>query len=255
MYPSFKIHPIFHHHEGLLLEGSNGKWGEVSPLSGRSRETLSEALSQLKAVQQGYSGPLLPSVAFGLFGLTASRVYEAPLCLLLTGSVENIYKMGALPYGCKIAKVKIAPFDVPTAVKLITDLKAHFRLRIDLGAKWDQEKLLSFLSHFSPGDFEFIEDPGFDITPFPMAADEFTTGTTLVWKPTIKGLPPPKADLILSSSYETAIGLHNIAALDALSHTLGIGTFLYMEKDVLKESLVVKDGKVLFPEKLEVVLP
>jgi O-succinylbenzoate synthase len=252
MPPSFKIHPICHHHEGLLLEGPDGTWGEVSPLPGRSKETLAEALSQLKAVQQGYSGPLLPSVAFGLFGLTAPRVFAAPLCLLLTGTLKTIYALADRPYGCTVAKVKIAPFDVMEAVELICHLKKKFRLRVDLGAKWDKEKLLSFLSHFSPADFEFIEDPGFDISPFPMAADEYSTGKIEVWKPTIKGVPPPKANVILSSSYETSIGLHNIAALDIPLHALGIGTFLYMEKDVLKERLVVEDGMVKFPEKLEI---
>jgi O-succinylbenzoate synthase len=255
---SFKIHPFSLHQqgygpkEGVLLEGPDGEWAEVSPLPGRSQETLAAAISQLKAVQQGYQGPLFPSVAFGLFGLKAPRLFQAPVALFLAGDIETITEIASRPYGCKVAKVKIAPFDLSTAVSLVQHLKKTFHLRIDVGAKWEQDKLFSFLSHFSPDDFEFIEDPGFDITPFPMASDEFVQGGITIWKPMVKGLPPPQAQLILSSSYESAIGLHQIAALDTPPHALGIGTFVNLREDVLQEELVIEDGMVKFPRQFTI---
>ena len=162
--------------------------------------------------------------------------------------------MAARPYGCTVAKVKIAPFDLPTAVGLIKTLKKIFRLRIDINAKWNRDKLLAFLSHFSPEDFDFIEDPGCDIAPFPMASDEYSHSHITIWKPMVKGLPTPKTPVILSSSYESGIGLHQIAALaqNFSPHALGIGTFLYLEDDLLEEPLTLKQGMVHFPQKLQV---
>ncbi len=238
--------------EGLLLESPHGAWAEVSPLPSRNRETLLDALAQLKAVQKGYTRPLFPSVACGLFGLTAPRILQAPVCLFLMGTLQDIQTLANQDFGCKTAKVKISPFDLPTAVNLIKTLKNRFRLRIDIGAKWTKEKTFAFLSHFSPEDFDFIEDPGYDISPFPMASDDQPLGKTIVWKPMVRGLPPPQTPVILSSTYESSIGLHQIAALSQAlqipSHPLGIGTFLNLEEDLLEEPLTLQHGLLHFPK-------
>lgn len=256
----FKIHVFrlkvknFGFKEGALLESPEGTWGEVSPLPGRNRETLAEAIDQLKSLQQGYKGPFFPSVSCGLFGLKSQRLLHAPVCLFLMGSLDEIYHLTKQHFGCTTAKIKLAPFDLPTSIDLVKTLKAQFRLRIDLGAKWSREKLFKFLSHFSPQDFDFIEDPGYDISPFPMACDDYSLGTFCVWKPMVKGLPPPHSPLILSSTYESGIGLHQIAAMTKSfsipSHPLGIGTFLNLENDLLKDPLYIHKGEVIFPEKI-----
>ncbi len=206
------IQAIFGIKEGFLLQ-SEKNWSEVSPLPGRSRETLSQALEQLKAVQNGYQGPLFPSVEFGLFGLTAPRISEAPVCLFLNGTVQDILKHAQQNHGCKAAKLKLGHLDVTAAVFLARTLKQDFRLRLDIGGNWSKEQISTFLSHFAPEDFEFIEDPGHDVSPFPMASDDHCLGSTLVWKPMVKGLPEKKTPVILSSSYESGIGIHQIATL------------------------------------------
>jgi O-succinylbenzoate synthase len=236
--------------EGFLLQGEKG-WSEVSPLPGRSRETLDEALQQLRAIQQGYQGPLLPSVAFGLFGLTAPKIPHAPVCLFLRGAPQEILKQAKQNHGCRTAKVKLGSFDLSTALFLVKTLKQDFHLRIDLGGHWSQEKVSSFCSHFEPHDFEFIEDPGHDISPFHMAADSAELGSIRVWKPMVKGMPSKQAAVILSSSYESGIGIHQIAslarALEIPPHPLGIGTFIHLQSDLLQEPLVIKDGEIHFP--------
>lgn len=258
---SFEIHPYKLEVEGLgqkkgvLLE-KDGRWGEVAPFPGRSRETLDQAVEQLKAIKQGYAGKLLPSVAFGLFGLTAPRVFKAPVCLFLMGSPQEILRTAEDSQGCKTAKVKIGSFDVATAISLVQTLLQKFRLRIDVGGKWSQEKLREFCSHFDANAFEFIEDPGFDISPFPMGADEGEWGSITVWKPMIKGLPSKGSRLVLSSSFETAVGLHTIAALAEVfeipMHPLGIGTFNKTQQDVLLEPLKIEQGELIFPDEFRI---
>jgi O-succinylbenzoate synthase len=241
--------------EGLLLQDGK-RWSEVSPLPGRSQETISEALQQLKSVQQGYAGSLFPSVAFGLFGLTAPRIVKAPVCLFLMGTPQEILKHAKKNHGCKAAKIKLGAFDLPTAIFLVKTLKKEFRLRIDIGSLWDHEKIKTFCSEFDPHDFEFIEDPGHDVSPFEMASDDAGLGSKIVWKPMIRGLPPKQAPVILSSSYESGIGLHHIAALAASleipAHPLGIGTFINMEEDLLETPLEIREGEVYFPAEFQI---
>ncbi len=252
----FKIfQEVFGLKEGFLLQGVD-TWSEVSPLPGRNPESLDQVLAQLKAVQKGYEGPLFPSVEFGLFGLSAPKILQAPVCLFLMGSIPDILKRAKKNHGCRTAKIKLGSFDLPEAVFLVKTLKDDFRLRLDIGAKWSREKIDSFISHFDAEDFEFIEDPGYDISPFPMASDDASIGLTQVWKPMVRGLPEKKAPIILSSSYESGIGIHQIASLahtlDIPSHPLGIGTVLHLQEDLLKDPPFIRDGKIHFPSEFEI---
>jgi O-succinylbenzoate synthase len=252
----FKIfQEIYGMKEGFLLQ-SETNWSEVAPLPGRSRESLSQVLQQLKAVQTGYQGSLFPSVEFGLFGLMAPKISDAPVCLFLNGAVPDILKHAKTPHGCTHAKVKLGHLDVSAAVFLTKALKADFRLRLDIGGKWNKEQITAFLSNFAPEDFEFIEDPGHDISPFPMASDDQGLGSTTVWKPMVKGLPEKKSPVILSSSYESGIGIHQIAALASAweipSHPLGIGTAVHIQEDLLKNPPFIRDGKIHFPTEFHI---
>ena len=221
--------------EGLLLQGESG-WGEVAPFPGRSRETLEEAYAQLLKLE----GELYPSVQMGLYGLTAPKIDRIPVCLLLMGTPQEIYRRANNDHGCRAAKVKIGSFSVPTAVSIVQDLKQKFRLRLDVNNKWSEAEMRQFCSHFEPDDFEFIEDPGCDIAPFPMAIDHID-----VWKPTVCGLPPIGKKITLSSTFETAAGLHQIAALTKTHqiplHALGLGTALYMNIGV-----TIENGELIF---------
>jgi O-succinylbenzoate synthase len=247
----FKIYQeLFGAKEGFLLQGEK-TWSEVSPLPGRSRENLDEVLEQLKAVQKGYRGPLFPSVEFGLFGLNAPQISQAPVCLFLNGTVQDILKYAKKNHGCTTAKIKLGSFDLATALFLVKILKYDFRLRLDIGGAWDKEKIAAFLSHFTPQDFEFIEDPGHNISPFPMAADDQALGSITVWKPMIRGLPEKTTPVILSSSYESSIGIHQIASLaqrlEIPAHPLGIGSIVHLQEDVLEDPPFIHEGKIHFP--------
>jgi hypothetical protein len=70
-----------------------------------------------------------------------------------------------------------------------------------------------------------------------------------VWKPSVKGIPRYMENLILSSSWETGVGISNIVRLaDSLNLPkipLGIGTYLHKPD---KTSLTMKNGEIIIPE-------
>ena len=236
--------------EGFLLHSREGHWSEVSPFPGKNRETLQETLEQLQALQRGWQGPLSPSVEFGLYSLQKTESFSVPVCLLLMGSISQIFRQAETP-GYTTAKIKLGDYDVKTAIKLVEELKQKFRIRVDLQEKWTPFQVRQFCAHFSPPDFEFIEDPGFDIAPFPMK-----TESTNVWKPMVRGIPQEGANVILSSTFESGVGIRQIAALAKRqkipSHAIGIGSYLLIEKDVLEEPLKLENGHLLVPATLQV---
>jgi O-succinylbenzoate synthase len=258
---AFKIHPFelkhrhFPHKKGVLLEGTNGNWSEVSPLPGRSSETLNEAIDQLTAIlSQGYCGPYFPSVAFGLYGLTAPFIPHVPCALLLAGTPSDVLKMIEEPHGCTYVKLKVGTWSVAQALRVIPFLSDRFFLRIDFNHAWEPSAVHKLCAHLNPKKIEFLEDPGCDIAPFHTRHDTYPSSAT-IWKPMVRGLPPVKAPVILSSAFETSIGLQHIASLlshcDIPEHVLGLGTGMYRENDVVSNPAFLKDGKLHFPKRWE----
>jgi O-succinylbenzoate synthase len=89
-----------------------------------------------------------------------------------------------------------------------------------------------------------------------MASDDQSLGSTVVWKPMVKGLPEKKSTVVLSSSYESSIGIHQIAALaeklEIPSHPLGIGTAIHIQEDLLEDPPFISDGKIHFPSEFRI---
>ncbi len=249
----FEIRPFELKHKrlptkkGVLLE-QEGRISEVSPLPGRSCETLDEAIEQLHAVQKGWKGPLYPSVEFGLYGLMVPPVESIPCALFLYGTPDEVLKTN--PHGCTSAKLKVGHWSVRQALSVIQALP--FRLRLDFNLQWKPKDVEKLCSQLSPTQIEFLEDAGTVIPGFNAAYDERLSLKSLnVWKPMVRGLPSPKEQLILSSSLESSIGLHQIASLiqthQIPSHVLGLGTILHLENDLVQNSAFLKDGRLHFP--------
>ncbi len=251
--------------EGLLLN-KNDRWAEVAPLPGWSRETLAEALDQLRCPR----GPLYPSVAFGLEMLEAPPLkspVSIPVSALLMGTPAEILARAerAEKNGFTTAKVKIGHLDSLVAFDVITALKDRFRLRIDVNSKWDLKQSLNFFSRFPIDAFDYIEEPVSDpkdLVHFthPIALDEFfdadfATPKALVFKPTLRGGPSsfPKTSLpcILSAAFESGVGIYQIASLVPLlglpELPIGIDTYSYLEEDLLETPLSFSDGKIHLP--------
>lgn len=236
--------------EGLLVERENG-WGEIAPLPGFSNENLNDVLQQLHAIKHGWKGNLLPSVAFGLEPL-AQKPLSWPASALLMGSPQEILQRAEQMSDFTSAKVKVGNLSAQEAVQVVKELKSKFHLRVDVNGKWSLAQAKEFCSHFQPHDFDYIEDLGHDL-PFPLASDfmESKNAKALIWKPTIRGIPQSQPNLVLSSAFESGIGLSNIVQLaqhlSLPKHPIGIGTYHYLSEDLLEEPLLFSNGMVHIP--------
>lgn len=218
--------------EGLVLE-NEGKWGEIAPLPSFSTESLDDAFSEVVRLWPNLSQASLPSVRFGWeCAQRPFRSVHIPLAALNTPRL-----------GFTTLKLKLGHLCVSEAV---AQVQAHkqWRLRLDFNRKWTFDQIIAFASHFKPTDFEYLEEPlsSFEElvtfshqTSFPIALDEsfnwdwsaIPSLTTIVVKPTIVGsVPsvPPHLKLVLSSAYETGIGLLHIAQLGSSDYPIGLDT-------------------------------
>lgn len=239
-----KIYPV---EDRIFVQGEEGGWGEVSPLVSRNKETLDDCLEQLKSVQDGWRGNLFPSVAFALE--SARHPFKSlkwPVCYLFMGTEKEIMRRRDKAKEFTHAKLKVGDFSVEEAVRIAKNLKDLFRLRLDFNGKWKAEDVRRFCSYFNPHDFEFLEDPGIAVEGFTLAADDSSLGEIPVWKPTVKGVPKANEKLILSSAWESGVGIASIAALaERLKlppHPIGIGTYFYLQDDLLEEPLQFEEG-------------
>ncbi|MBX7065976.1 MAG: hypothetical protein K1X28_01975 [Parachlamydiales bacterium] len=237
--------------EGLILKWDHGL-GEIAPLPGFSKETLLEAETELKAWVLENRSPTLPSARFGI--ASAQRPLESvnlPLCAL--GSKK----------GFPTVKLKTGHLSIPDAIHLAKD---HLKLkpRLDCNKAWSLEQALEFASHFKPTDFDYLEEPVKSekeliefskITQFPIALDEsihmdwsqIPSLKTIVVKPTIVGFVPKiplKYRLVLSSSYESGLGLIHIANL-AKGH-LPIGLDTVFQDDLLLNPIQCSNGEFVW---------
>lgn len=219
--------------EGLILE-NEGRWGEIAPLPGFSRETLPEALEEVKKLWPDLSAAKLPSVRFGWTCLQKPlQSVRVPLAAFKQPK-----------QGFTTLKLKLGTLSVADALPLVSEHKQHYRLRLDFNRCWTLEQALEFARYFKPTDFEYLEEPvnNFEdlvtfseMTRFPIALDEsirfnwnaIPSLKAVVVKPTVIGeIPkvPEHIDLILSSSYETGLGLVHIALLANSNKAVGLDT-------------------------------
>jgi o-succinylbenzoate synthase len=259
------------HRKGLLLSDGEGKWGEISPLPGRSKESFAQAKEQLLKLlhTQTIDEPLFPSVQFGLDSLLSSPSYplSAHTYALLSGTQAQILQQAdtAAKQGYTTVKIKIAPFSPKISQNLFHLLKNRFHLRVDCNSAFSFDEALALFSPFEKGFFEYIEDPTYEMDrlthfPHPFALDEtahqyqalplptYTNLWGFILKPTVlggkQGCTPfieyakkHHLNITLSSSFESGLGLLQIAALSkelGLSHTLlGIDTHKSLKEDLL----------------------
>ena len=202
--------------------------GEVAPLPGRSKETLEEALTALNDIKLRLFSKNLTSTTYPpsvLFGMEM-----AMLSLLSPLKEERLFSLIYRTPTHKECKLKRSEITVDLCKRLIDE---GFRIRLDFQCKPDPE----FLSHFTPNDFLYIEDPVartedlrpfYERTGFSIALDELdapsdTPGVThRIVKPSLYGGLSycktlheryPNQTIVYSSLNETAIGLHHIARI------------------------------------------
>ena len=234
--------------EGFLLhlreQGEEG-WGEIAPLPGFSRESLEEAFEDFCTYRY-----TLPSVQFG--------VYSA-LC-----DLRGRVSLRAVPI--KI-KVKVGDLTLRECLRVINPAPTSY-MRVDFNRRWSLHEALSFAEHFS--EVEYFEEPllpGEDarLFPYPVALDEslregafppYPNVVAHVIKPTMHGVPLPAiqrgVDFILSSSYETELGIHQIAKLSLRlklpDRPMGLGTCHLFEDSLFENGVHMEEDMLYFPE-------
>lgn len=234
------VKKLYQYRNHLLVQ-IDDCWGEISPLPGFSKETLDEAKKEVQQVLQENTQPTLPSVIFGLSVSPLTSV-KVPLCALHR------------PHdGCKSLKLKVGDLTVAEAVQLVKQYVGKFRLRIDCNRKWSATQALDFTKHFKPSDFEYLEEPTMDLlefskqSDFPIALDEslrdnlhIPSAKYAVIKPTLSGIVPQLSlPIVLSSSYESSLGILQIARLGKKEIAHGLDTF---SPDFIDPPIRVENG-------------
>ena len=210
---------------------------------------------------------LFPSVLFGLESALLSILSPIPehivsVSALLMGSPQEIIEQARLKYhqGWTSAKLKVGHLSFKEAAEIIHQLKNKFRLRVDVNRAWNTCDSLQFFKQFPLDTFDYVEEPfqnpnDLSLFPHPLAVDEsfphdlslekfesLPTLRALIYKPTIQGgmlgcLPLHEwtlkkgIKLVLSSSFESDIGLAHIASIAyrlSLSAPIGIGTYDFL---------------------------
>ena len=289
--------------EGLLLEYDGG-WGEIAPLPGRSRETLLEAKEEILRCLPNLSKttPIYPSVRFGIESASRPlRSIRVPLSLFNRPRP-----------GFTTLKLKLGHLSIDDAIALVQSLFKTYRLRLDCNQAWTLDEALYFVSHFSPQDFDYLEEPVpssdlirfSTLTGFPIAVDESyfyrdplgfvnfggpqsgsdfddreESHIAAIWptkdrqkmgrsdgrknsqnltgrggiyelpnlkaviiKPTCTGFVPKlPVPIVLSSSYESSLGLLQIGSL-ASQLPVGLDTFGLFLQDLLVPPLKAENG-------------
>ncbi|MCH9613505.1 MAG: o-succinylbenzoate synthase [Chlamydiia bacterium] len=210
---------IYKYGRGLVLElesKTKKSYGEIAPLKGFSKETTKEAFRQLmRVLSRGVHEDLYPSVAFGIFSAFAAQK-ETP---------------SDLPKVPVKQKVKIGHLNADGAAAIV---KAGDRL--DVNRKWTLKQAIEFGRRFPQNFFEYIEEPVdrfedlktfVEATGHHIALDETLREKSLeeisslpgikalVIKPTLQKnfftlLHQKRYPIVLSSSYETPIGIKSI---------------------------------------------
>lgn len=267
--------------KGLLLRleksGQLG-WGEIAPLPGFSKENLCQAQSELhQALPRLLQNPDLsaysPSVQFGISSALAdlaTPIQLPPIPVNALIHAENLDHFNPASY--RAVKIKVGHLSAKEAA---THVQANryklesLKVRIDANRSWSLEDALFFAEKCTLPHLEYFEEPlknssELKAFPYPLAFDEsFREGATLlsqvravVFKPTLQSWTPACAqkgvDFILSSSYESEVGLMQIAKLAVREklplHPMGLDTYRLFKDTLFEEGLEVINGKLHFPK-------
>lgn len=206
---------------------------------------------------------LLPALSFGIESalltlLSPIHEHTVKASALLMGSPKEIMEQAHLRHaeGYTSAKLKVGNLRFDDAAIVIHQLKNQFKLRIDVNRAWSTSASFRFFSQFDEHTFDYVEEPfqnprDLSKFPHPFAVDESYPNElslkdletlpklkALIYKPTIQGgalhcMPlkewaiKNKITLVLSSSFESPLGLAHVSSLAhrlSLSAPVGIGT-------------------------------
>ena len=244
--------------DAVLLEGPAG-WGEWSPLPGYPSDPATCRRAAEEAASGQWPAPVRSEVRINALVPALPPDHAA-----------------AAVVGCHDVKVKVGDAGDVDRVAAVRDaIGPHARLRVDANGAWDVETAVARITRMAPFELELVEQPVASIEDLsavrrrvdvPIAADECVRSVddarrvevdALVVKvqplggfaATLEIIEAAGVPAIVSSMYETSIGLSAGLALAAALHDLpyacGLGTAGIFAHDVVEDPLVALDGVML----------
>ena len=288
-------------------------WGEISPLPGRSTESLNEASKVVLSVIDDLVGSRLPaswaelkemSTTEGMPSSCRFGIEQAVSCLsasaagvplsmwinpearhhvrvnaLLAGSVDEVVHQATqrVREGFDVFKLKVGGFDIEreqSKVRKVRELLGSDpELRLDANRSWDFETTVRFLKGIEDQQIAYVEEPLLNSselrelsgeTTIPLAVDEsveemmqspcdthdWSYLAAAVLKPTLcRGMLgtmawaehflQAKVEPVVTSAFETAIGLSGITAMAAAiggsGWAAGLDTLRYLSDKELTD--------------------
>ena len=274
--------------EGILVKltcfhGRVG-WGEAAPLPGFSKETLADVEAELKRLAPNINRPSTlktnsPSAEFALF--SALNDLKKPLTLppIPVNAMVFIKQLDQLTKNAfKVIKIKVGGVCIERTLELLESNRSLFentQVRIDANQSWSLKEALFFAKKCSFLHIDYFEEPlketkHLKTFPYPIALDEsfrqekgrfFFQAKAIIFKPTLQKWQnhflKKGVDFIFSSSYESEIGLMQIAKLAIRSQCplkpMGLDTHRLFKQPLFKEKLTMKEGHLFFPEKWSLI--
>ncbi|MDN3507701.1 MAG: enolase C-terminal domain-like protein [Simkaniaceae bacterium] len=213
--------------KGMILE-DNGKFAEAAPLPGFSIETYDEMCAGLKTKDRS-----IPSVSFALESLEIPFPSPKEPPMAHFGNDETFHNT---------IKLKLGDLSLDDAISQTKQAQKFCKnLRVDMNGKWPLEKAIAYSAAFAKNTFEFIEEPCENLLPFlentihPIAVDEHLRTLPLdqilslpikaavikpmlhggfsILKPLVEKLKSASITPVISSTYETSIGLTHLKDL------------------------------------------
>ncbi len=263
----------------------------VSQLEQKKQAILAVVWTEQTVFQELENLDLMPSALFGLESALLSHLcplppHKVPISALLMGSPAEIMEQAQRRKRERFtfAKLKVSQLEFQEAADLIDVLKDPFRLRIDVNRAWSTSDSLRFFSRFPLDAFDYVEEPfqnPKDLALFthPLAIDEsfpkdlslqeleaLPLLKALIYKPTLQGgmtgcLPlydwakKKGIALVLSSSFESDMGLTHIASMAhrlSLDLPAGLGTYYYLGQYLCAPALRVFAGELHIPSSVDI---
>jgi O-succinylbenzoate synthase len=255
----------------------------------QAKAELLEELPHL-LYEQWHPEYLSPSVHFGIesaiLDLTLPTVsMPIPINALIAGTPDEMRVQAQNLIGYEAVKIKVGHLQLEESIDLVEELLSMMpegmKVRIDANQSWTYDDGMTFARSFTPDTFEYLEEPfkAFDdyvAFPYPIALDEtvrLAPSTSylslphlraLIIKPTLMGgctkLVPllreakqKDVDFILSSSYESELGIGLLAKVASRLQLppvpMGLDTYRLFKDRLFEETINCNEGKLTFPKK------
>ncbi|WP_162924375.1 o-succinylbenzoate synthase [Rubrobacter indicoceani] len=206
--------------EGVIVEALRdgaSHFGEVAPLPGLSRETLPEALEQLRhllatapdldlSTGSVFRGLLLPSVDFAVWSVLASirdqPLRRVPLAGLLDGGQDAMVSnaVGLSRRGYRTLKLKVGrrgvSEDAGTVLRIAAATGDGVRLRLDANRAWSVSEAVEFasLTESASRRIEFVEEPLAEAHPASLGMLSEEVGMPVALDESLAGAEPGMLD-------------------------------------------------------------